>query len=172
MPFGLCNTGGTFQRVQVKIFRPYLGQFIRVYLDDFAIYGSRSDHPQHVKVAFQRLSEYQCSLSPEKCRFGFHEGGLLGHVVSEQGICVDPDKVRKIREMKKPENRSEVATLMGMATYHNRFILDLAGAAKPITALLKKETPFLWTQDCSQGLKHIQERLASDPVVRQPNWQN
>jgi hypothetical protein len=44
MPFGLCNAGGTFQRVQTKIFGPYLRKFIRVYLDDFAIYGSRESH--------------------------------------------------------------------------------------------------------------------------------
>lgn len=90
MLFGFCIAGGTFQRVQIKIFKPYLDQLIRMYLDDFSIYGNRSSHPQHVRVAFQQLSEYQCSLSPEKCRFGFHEGGLLGHVVSKHGIRIDP----------------------------------------------------------------------------------
>ena len=126
MPFGLYNAGGTFQRVQMEIFELYLGQFIRVYLDDFAIYGSRSAHPQLVRAAFQRLSEYRCSLSPEKCRFGFHERGLLAHVVSENGIRVDPKKVQRILEIKDLRSRAEVSTLMGMATYHNRFIPHLA----------------------------------------------
>jgi len=71
-------------------------------------------------------------------------------VVSEHGIHVDPKKVQKIQKMKNPKNQSEVATLMGMATYYNRFIHDLAKVARPITALLKKEIPFLWIQDYFQ----------------------
>ena len=65
MPFGLCNAGGTFQRVQTKIFGPYIGQFIIVYLDDFAVFGDRHLH-NHVRAAFKRLTEHGCSLSPEK----------------------------------------------------------------------------------------------------------
>ena len=95
MPFGLCNAGGTFQEVQTKVFEPFIGKFIRVYLDDFEIYGTRMNHIQHVQVAFQRLSKFQCSLSPERCCLGFEKEALLGHVVFQRGIKVDLGKVRK-----------------------------------------------------------------------------
>jgi hypothetical protein len=86
MPFGLCNAGGTFQRVQLKAFGPYIGRFIRVFLDDFAVYSDRSLHISHVQVSFQRLAEHRCSLSPEKYKLGFKEGPLLGHIVFKGGI--------------------------------------------------------------------------------------
>ena len=170
MPFGLCNAGGTFQRVQMKIFGPYIGRFIRVYLDDFAVFGDRHLHINHVRAAFKRLTEHGCSLSPEKCRLGFEEGPLLGHIVFSGGLRVDPDKVKRIQELDNPSNHAEVSTLWGIINYHNRFIENLAGVARPITILIRKNTPFVWTTDCCEALKHVKSCLANDPVMRYPNW--
>lgn len=170
MPFGLCNAGGTFQRVQLKIFGPYIGQFIRVYLDDFAVYGDRISHVIQVKAAFQKLREHGCSLSPEKCKIGFEEGPLLGHIVFNGGMRVDPDKVKRITEMSRPVSREQVAKLWGTTIYHNRFIPNLAGIGRPISALTSKAVPFVWSDQCEQAFSYIKERLASDPVVRNPVW--
>jgi hypothetical protein len=113
MPFGLCKAGSTFQRVQTKIYGPYLGKFIRVYLDDFAMYGAREAHFLHIRSAFERLSMHKSSLSPEKCKFKFCEGVLLGHVVSKEGTKVDLEKVKRILELRESRNAKEVATLWG-----------------------------------------------------------
>jgi len=93
MPYGLCNARGTFQRLQLKIFGPFIEKFIRVYLDDFAVYGEWDNHLENVRTAFQRSREHGCSLSPENVKLGFEEGHLLRHIVSCKGIKVDPDKV-------------------------------------------------------------------------------
>ena len=82
MPFGLCNALETFQRLMNRVFEPYIGNFIRVFLDDFCIYGSKLDHLHQMETAFQRLDEAQASLNPTKCVFGCSKGVLLGHVVS------------------------------------------------------------------------------------------
>jgi hypothetical protein len=140
MPFGLCNAGGTFQHVQTKIFGPYIGKLIHVYLDDFAVYGTKVSHETHVRAAFERLLLHKSSLSPEKCRIGFSEGVLLVHIVSKEGIKVDPDKVKRILEIMTPRSSKEVSTLWGMANYHIRFIPMLVSTAKPITALIRKNT--------------------------------
>jgi hypothetical protein len=171
MPFSLCNAGGTFQRVQMKIFGPYIGKFIRVYLDDFAVYGNRSSHLLYVRVAFERLVLHKSSLSPEKCRLGFCEGALLGHVVTKEGIRVNPEKVKRILELRDPRNAREVATLWGMANYHNRFVPNLTAIAKPITSLIMKSSNFEWTKEYSEALVHIRECLTRDPVLQKPNWQ-
>ena len=86
MPFELCNAGGTFQRIQLKIFGPYIAKFIQVFLDDFAVYGDRKLYLSHASITFQRLEEHRCSLSPEKYKLGFKEGPLLGHIVFMGGI--------------------------------------------------------------------------------------
>jgi len=119
MSFGLYNAGGTFQRMQMNIFEPYIERFIRVYLDDFVVFSDRHLHINHVRVAFVRLTEYGCPLSPEKCRFGFEEGPLLGHIVFSWGLQVDPDKVKRILELSNPSNLVEVSTLWGVVNYHN-----------------------------------------------------
>jgi hypothetical protein len=66
MPFGMCNSAGTFQRVQMKVLEPYLGKIIRVYLDDFCVYGDRANHVEQLRLTFEQLTLFQCNLSPEK----------------------------------------------------------------------------------------------------------
>ena len=170
MPFGLCNAGGTFQRVHMHIFGPYIGRFIRVYLNDFAVFSDRHLHVDHVRTAFKRLAEHGCSLSPEKCRIGFEEGPLLGHIVFRGGLRVDPDKVQRIRELRTPTKLAEVSTLWGVINYHNQFIENLAGVARPITNLIRKDTSFAWTAECCKALEHVKNCLSDNPVTRHPDW--
>jgi hypothetical protein len=108
MPFGMCNWVGTFQRLQMKVLEPYLGKFIRVYLDGFCVYGGRANHVEQLRLTFERLTLFQCSLSPEKCRFGFEEGVLLGHVVFARGIKVGPGKITAILALEPPTSTQEV----------------------------------------------------------------
>jgi hypothetical protein len=102
---------GTLQQVQTKNFGPYIEKFIWVYLDDFAVYGDRASHAIHIKSAFKQLAMHKISLSPEKCRIGFSEETLLGHVVSKDGIGVDLEKVKRILEFMIPHNSKEVSSL-------------------------------------------------------------
>jgi hypothetical protein len=171
MPFGLCNAGGTFQRVQLKVFGPYIGKFIRVFLDDFAVYGDRKLYLSHVRTAFQRLAEHICSLSPEKCKLGFEEGPILEHIVFIGGIKVDPTKVQRILELEEPRNARQVSTLWGVTLYHTRFIENLVGRAKPITSLIRKSTEFKWSNECKEAMAYICQCLSSNPVMKNPDWQ-
>lgn len=82
-------------------------------------------------------------LSPEKCQLGFKEGHLLGHVVSRQGIKVDPVKVQRILDMKQPIMCEQVSQLWSMMNYHNRFIPDLAGVGRPFSSLISRTRPFV-----------------------------
>ena len=170
MLFGLCNVGSTFQWVQTKIFGPYIGKFIRVYLDNFAVYNDRDSHYKNVRAAFERLIEFRCSLSPEKFQIGFEEGALLGYKVSKEGIRVDPDKVKRILELGILESPKEVSSLWGMTNYHNKFIENLAGIAKPITALIRRSSTFEWGPACNSTMIYIKKSLSKDPIVRHPDW--
>jgi len=143
---------------------------MRVYLDDFAVYGDRKCHVEQVRVAFQRLREHSCSLSPTKCKIGFEEGPLLGHVVFRGGLKVDPEKVQRILEMKAPVSREQVSSLWGTTIYHNRFISNLVGLGRPISSLIAKTKPFVWSEECSQAFNYIKSHLASGPIVCNPDW--
>jgi len=94
MPFGLCNAPGTFQRCMMSIFTDLLEHCIEVFMDDFSVYGSSFDHClSNLARVLERCEETNLVLNFEKCHFMVEQGIVLGHVVSKNGISVDPAKI-------------------------------------------------------------------------------
>jgi hypothetical protein len=92
MPFGLINAGDTFQRDMDVAFRGLINKCVVVYLDDVIVYSkNRSDHISHLTHIFERCRKYGISLNPKKTIFGVDEGKLLGHIISKDGINIDPE---------------------------------------------------------------------------------
>ena len=108
IPFGLKNAGPTFQRAMTTLFHDMMHKEIEVYVDDM-IARSRTEveHVEHFLKLFQRLRKFRLRLNPNKCTFGVRSGKLLGFIVSERGIEVDPAKVKSIQEMPAPKLRSK-----------------------------------------------------------------
>jgi hypothetical protein len=99
MPFGLTNVGSTFQRAMDYAFRDLIGKLIEIYQDDLmAISKKRAQHIQHLWVIFERCREYGISLNPKKSFFGVDKGKLLGHIISKDGISVDPSRIEAIKK--------------------------------------------------------------------------
>src|SRR3954453_15712498 len=104
MPFGLKNAGATYQRAMTTLFHDMMHKEIEVYVDDMIAKSStEEEHIEYLLKLFQRLRKYQLRLNPNKCTFGVRSGKLLGFIVSQRGIEVDPDKVRAIQEMPAPK---------------------------------------------------------------------
>ncbi|KAL0455222.1 UNVERIFIED_CONTAM: Retrovirus-related Pol polyprotein from transposon [Sesamum latifolium] len=91
-----------------------------------------------------------------------------GHVVSKEGVQPDPAKVRAILEWP-PKNVSEVRSFLGLAGYYRRFVKDFSVVAKPLTNLLKKNTPFNWNDRCAQSFEELKRRLTSAPILALPS---
>ena len=97
MPFGLNNAGATYQRAMVTLFYDMMHKEIKVYVDDMiAKSKKREDHVKVLRKLFERLRKYELRLNPAKCSFEVKSGKLLGFMVSDRGIEVDPDKIRVI----------------------------------------------------------------------------
>ena len=97
MPFGLTNALATFMDLMNRIFQPYLDQFVIVFIDDILIYsGSKEDHEEHVRVVLQILRENQLYAKFSKCQFWLDSVAFLGHVISAEGVFVDPQKIEAI----------------------------------------------------------------------------
>jgi hypothetical protein len=107
-------------------------------------------------------------------KFGIYEFWLkkvpfLGHVLSRDGIFVDPTKVQEVLDWKAPTTVSEVRSFLGLAGYYRRFILDFSKIAKPMTRLLQKDEKFVWTLKCEEAFHTLWNLLTSTPVLAQPD---
>ena len=103
MPFGLMNAGDTFQRAMDLAFVGLKDKFVLIYLDDLTIYShNHHDHLQHLRKVFLKCRRYGISLNPKKSQFALSEGKLLGHIVSVEGVKIDPVRVEAIQKLSIP----------------------------------------------------------------------
>ena len=108
MPFGLKNVGATYQRAMTTFFHDMMHKEIEVYVDDMIAKSiDEEEHVEHLLKLFQRLRKYKLRLNPNKCTFGVRSCKLLGFIISEKGIEVDPAKVKAIQKCLRPKLRSK-----------------------------------------------------------------
>ena len=115
-----------------------------MFVDDILLYSkTREEHEEHLRIALQILRENQLFAKIEKCEFWLEEVKFLGHVVSKDGISVDPAKVEAIHNWERPKNVCKIHIFLGLAGYYRRFVESFARLAAPMTQLTKKEVKFL-----------------------------
>ncbi len=103
-----------------------------------------------MRLVLEKLREHQLYAKFSKCEFWLKEVRYLGHIISREGIVVDPSKVQSATEWLAPTSVSEIRSFLGLAGYYRRFIENFSKIAKPMTKLLKKDTKFKWTEDVRQ----------------------
>src|SRR3954452_19184426 len=169
MLFGLKNAGATYQRAMTTLFHDMMHKEIEVYVDDMIAKSStEEEHIEYLLKLFQRLRKYQLRLNPNKCTFGVRSGKLLGFIVSQRGIEVDPDKVRAIQEMPAPKTEKQVRGFLGRLNYISRFISNMTATCEPIFKLLKKNQGCVWNEDCQKAFDNIKEYLLEPPILLPP----
>jgi hypothetical protein len=119
MSFGLMNALAHFMYVMNSVFMSELGKFVMEFIDDILVYSkSMEEHEQHLQIVLQQLQEHQMYAKFSKCEFWIKEVPFLGHVVSPEGIAVDPSKVKEVLDWKLPTSMSEVRSFLGMVVYY------------------------------------------------------
>lgn len=112
MPFGLKNIGATYQVAMVTIFHQHIHKMVEVYIDDILVKSKQGqDHLQTLEEVFNILREYKLRLKPQKYAFGVTYGKLLGFMVSNRGIEVDPKKVKEIVDIPPPRKLKQLRSL-------------------------------------------------------------
>lgn len=105
MPFGLTNAHAAFMDLINRVFRSHLNQFVIIFIDDILVYSkSRKEHEQHLNIALQTLRQEKLYAKLNKCEFWFEMVAFLGHIISKDGILVDPSKIETALKWEKPKN--------------------------------------------------------------------
>jgi hypothetical protein len=156
VPFGFSNARVVFMCLVNCVFPEYLDKFVIVFLDDIIIYSkSEEEHEHHLRMVLQVLREHQLYAKLSKCPFYHKQIHYLGHIISKDGISVDPEKIESIREWSAPNNVIEVRSFMGLIGYYRRFIKVFSKISHLITFLEKKGVKFQWTLDCEKSFQHL-----------------
>ncbi|GKF17519.1 reverse transcriptase domain-containing protein [Tanacetum coccineum] len=149
MPFGLCNALGTFQRCMMAIFHDMIEKTMEVFMDDFLVFGDSFDSClSNLEKMLKRCEDTNLVLNWEKCHFMCREEIVLGHKISKSGIEVDHAKVDVIAKLPHPTTVK----------------------ARPITHLLEKETPFVFSKDCIDAFETLKKKLTEVPILVVPDW--
>ncbi|CAN6455646.1 unnamed protein product [Victoria cruziana] len=163
MPFGLCNAPETFQRCMLSIFSDMLEDTMKVFMDDFSIYGSSFDYClRKLDRVLTRCEETNLVFLWKKSHFMVQEEIVLVHIVSERGIEVDKAKVEMIAKLALPTCVREVKFFWDMQ--------DFSKISRPICDLLAKDLTFLFSKECMTSFEKLKEALSSVPILRAPDW--
>ncbi|GJU23421.1 reverse transcriptase domain-containing protein [Tanacetum coccineum] len=169
MPFGLCNAPGTFQQCMMAIFHDMIEKTMEVFMDDFSVFGDSFDSClSNLEKMLKRCEDTNLVLNWEKCHFMCREGIVLGHKISKAGIEVDRAKVDVIAKLPHPTTVKGVRCFLGHADFYRRFIQDFSKITRPMTHLLEKETPFVFSKDCIDAFRNLKMNLPEAPILSCP----
>jgi len=141
-----------------------------VFIDNILVYSSTvEEHEHHLRMVLEKLAQHQLYAKFSKCEFWLQEVAFLGHVLSAEGVAVDPAKIEAVKEWEQPRNVTEVRSFLGLVGYYCRFIENFSKIARPMTNLLKKTKEFEWTPECERSFQELKHKLTTTPVLALPD---
>lgn len=174
MPFGLRNAAQTFQRFMNEVLDGL--DFTFCYLDDILVASkTETEHLEHLKLLFDKLSIYGISLKPSKCEFGLSKINFLGHEITSNGISPSEQRVKIIRNFPTPKNLKQLQRFVGMINFYHRFLPKLADYLIPfhklISQLQKQRNKEIvnWHQECEDSFNKIKNTLADTVLLVHTN---
>ena len=177
LSFGLCNAPATFMNLMNSIMHEYLDKFVIVFLDDILIYSKTlQEHENHLEKVLIKLREEKLYGKLSKTELVKEEVGFLGHIVNKDGLSVDPEKVKAVKEWPVCKNVHDVRSFCGFVGYYRKFIKNFSKIVTPLSNLTKtssKETGkipiFKWTKQEQEAFDTIKQRICTAPVLALPD---
>jgi hypothetical protein len=171
IPFGLMNTGATFQRAMDIAFIGEKDKFVLIYLDVLTMFShSHKEHLQHLRKTFLKCRRYELSLNPKKSQFALKEGKLLGHIVTAEGLSIDPARVESVQKISIPRSKKGIQSFLGKINFIRRFIPNFAELVKQITDMIRKDSEVKWHDASRESFEAIKKALMSSPTLINPDY--
>ncbi len=198
LPQGLCNSPATFRRMMMAIFRDENFSSLLCHLDDILVFAPNEQLAlQRLEMVFERLKAHNLKLAPKKCHFMRPSVKFLGHIVTEDGISTDPEKVKAIVDLQEKDlmvegtdipSPTKNRSFLGMVGFYQQFFEGYSGISKPLFALTsgvkgtqrsksKKSSPTSqnlssadWTPTCSEAFRKLKQALPNNATLAHPNF--
>ena len=183
MCFGLSNSPACFQRLMQKCLGDIHLKECMVFLDDVVIHSKTlEEHLERLEHVLRRLQDNGLKLNPSKCKFFQKRITYLGHVISENGIETDPEKIQKVQDWPRPSNVDDVRAFLGFTGYYRRFVRDFSRISRPLNEMLagiqrkkskKKITepkPWKWGAEEENAFRELKTQLTTPPILGFPDF--
>lgn len=171
MPFGLRNAPATFQRLMDRFKSGLSGVSIFAYLDDIIVLSETFEkHLSDLNRVFNRLKLFGLRGKREKCRFACVEVRYLGHLITTEGIQVNPDKVSAIMKIPSPKNQKQVQSFLQTCSWYRKFIENFSAVAKPLCTLTKRDAIWKWGEEEENSFQKLKENLTKAPILQQADY--
>jgi hypothetical protein len=153
-----------------KVFMEYLDKFVVVFIDDILVFSqNEEEHEEHLRLVLQKLQEHQLYAKFSKYDFWLKEVSVLGLIITDGGIAVDPSKVQDVLNWNPPKNVPEIKSFLGLVGYYRRFIEGFSKIVKPLTSLLEKGKEFKWDDKCQACFEELKKKLTTALVLIMPD---
>ena len=169
MPMGLSNAPATFQRAMNRIFGGLINRGVMVFIDDILVYSRTwKEHMSLLREVFARMRRNNLQAKTSKCSFAQSETKYLGFVISKGSKRPDPAKVKAIKDMRPPKDKSEVRGVLGLAGFYRDFIKDFGGIVKPLNDLLAKDVDFVWGPQQQAAFDRLKNAISERSMLEFP----
>ena len=171
LSMGLSGAVNFFQNVMQRVLRGLVPSVSIVYLDDVLVLASSPDQMmERLKMVFDRFRESNLRMHPQKCHLGMEKIKFLGHYFDRNGISVDPEKIKIVKEFPTPRTVKQVRSFLGLANYYRRFIDKYSQITFPLRGLLRADVKFVWTPECQEAFEKLKTALTTAPVLVLPQF--
>ena len=142
-------------------------------MDDIVIYASSlREHDIKISKLMNRLRSANLLLQVDKCEFLCREVAYLGHLIGEDGVRLDSQKLMFVKNFPTPKNLKNIRQFLGLAGYYRRFVPNFSKIASPLSNMLKKNASFNWNEDAQESFEQLRELLCKEPILQLPNFEH
>ena len=164
LPFGVKCAPEAYQKIMDTMLENIEGA--RAIMDDILIAGrNETEHDIIIRQVIERATEYNLKLNFEKCQVKQNKVKYVGHILTENGLQPDDEKIRAVKDMPTPTSKEEVRRFLGFIQYLSKFIPNLSTVDAPLRELIRREEEFHWDKPQIKSLAHLKELCCQAPVL-------
>ncbi|KAL1258948.1 hypothetical protein QQF64_009525 [Cirrhinus molitorella] len=164
MPYGISTGSEVFQRSIEHLFD---GQPRQIVVDDILVWRhTLQEHDERLKQILHKIRACNMKLNPDKCQFRVTSVSYVGHLLTADGIKLDPNKTTPVQQMPKPDDKQALQWFLGMTNYLSKFIPHYSDITGPLRELLKQDVEWVWHDLQNAAFQQLKDAVSSPPVLQ------